>query len=160
MNASWYEFGQDAGYYQKYAIEYLNDNENGYIRWFVGENPTYTMYAKAMHPNGNVDWRRVSKEPMSIILNLGISNNWAYIDWQSLFFPVTMSIDYVRLYQPKDSVSVTCDPEDYPTYDYIQSHINAYTNVNLTSWEDAGYSFPKNSLTGNCKSSKYKPPSN
>lgn len=125
LNSSWYEFGQNAGYYQKYAIEYLNDNDDGYIRWFVGDTPTFTVYSKALHPNGNIDWRRISKEPMSIILNLGISNNWAYINWPSIFFPVTMSIDYVRIYQPKDNKSITCDPEDYPTYDYIEAHSKA-----------------------------------
>ncbi|CAI4494484.1 AQG_2a_G0021570.mRNA.1.CDS.1 [Saccharomyces cerevisiae] len=155
LNVTWYEFGEEAGYFQKYAIEYLNDDDNGYIRWFVGENPTFTLYATSLHPSGNIDWRRISKEPMSAILNLGISNNWAYIDWQYLFFPVTMSIDYVRLYQPKGSTSITCDPEDYPTYDYIQSHLNAYYNANLTDWEQAGYTFPKNILTGGCSSSKF-----
>ena len=87
---------------------------------------------------------------MSVIMNLGISNNWAYIDWPSLNFPVTMRIDHVRVYQPEDQISVTCDPEDHPTYQYIQDHLNAYENVNLTSWEDAGYSFPKNKLLHGC----------
>lgn len=155
LNVSWYEFGEEAGYFQKYAIEYLNDDDDGYIRWFVGENPTFTLYSTSLHPNGNIDWRRISKEPMSAVMNLGISNNWAYIDWQYLFFPVTMSIDYVRLYQPKGSNSITCDPEDYPTYDYIQDHLAAYYNPNLTTWEQAGYTFPKNILTGDCKSSKF-----
>ncbi|SSD59553.1 related to Beta-glucan synthesis-associated protein KRE6 [Saccharomycodes ludwigii] len=151
LNNSWYEYGPDAGYFQRFGFEYLNDDEDGYVRWFVGETPTCTIYAKALHPNGNIGWRRITKEPMSIILNLGISNNWAYIDWQSIYFPVTLSIDYVRIYQPNDSISITCDPEDYPTYDYIQDHLNVYTNVNLTSWEGAGYTFPKNILTGNCE---------
>ncbi|EDO14360.1 hypothetical protein Kpol_176p1 [Vanderwaltozyma polyspora DSM 70294] len=156
LNTTWYEFGPDAGYYQTFSIEYLNDDESGYVRWFVGDDPTFTIYAQALHENGNIGSRTVSKEPMSIIMNLGISNNWAYIDWQSIYFPVTMSIDYVRLYQPKNQVNVNCDPTDYPTYDYIQNHLNAYQNPNLTSWEGAGYSFPKNILTGNCKSSKFK----
>ncbi|CCC70849.1 hypothetical protein NCAS_0F03650 [Naumovozyma castellii] len=156
LNTTWYEFGPDGGYFQKFAIEYLNDDDDGYIRWFVGDVPTFTIYAKALHPRGNIGWRQISKEPMSIIMNLGISNNWAYIDWQYIFFPVTMSIDYVRIYQPNDTQSITCDPEDYPTYDYIQSHLNAYSDANLTSWKQAGYTFPKNQLTGNCKSSKFK----
>ncbi|EDO15916.1 hypothetical protein Kpol_480p3 [Vanderwaltozyma polyspora DSM 70294] len=155
LNTTWYQFGPEGGYYQKYAIEYLNDKENGYLRWFVGDVPTFTIYSKALHPNGNIDWRYISREPMSIIMNLGISNNWAYIDWQSIYFPVTMSIDYVRLYQPSNAVNIDCDPDSHPTYDYIESHLNAYHNPNLTSWEEAGYSFPKNILTGNCKSSKY-----
>ena len=155
LNTTWYQFGQDAGYFQKFAIEYLNDDTKGYCRWFVGDTPTFTVYATALHPNGNIDWRRISKEPMSIVMNLGISNNWAYIDWRMIFFPVKMSIDYVRLYQPANSVSVTCDPEDYPTYDYIQDHLDIYSNPNLTSFTGAGYSVPKNQLTGNCKSSNF-----
>ncbi|CCE61650.1 hypothetical protein TPHA_0A05760 [Tetrapisispora phaffii CBS 4417] len=155
LNTTWNEFGPDAGYYQKYAIEYQNDQETGYITWYIGSTPVYTIYSQALHPNGNIDWRPISKEPMSIIMNLGISNNWAYIDWQSIYFPVTFRIDYVRLYQPSDSISVTCDPDDYPTYDYIEDHLNAYSNPNLTSWAAAGYSKPKNILTGQCSSSKF-----
>lgn len=157
LNTSWYQLGDtDGHYFQTYGFEYMNDDDNGYCTWFTGDIPTYTLYATALHPNGNIGWRRISKEPMSIILNLGISNNWAYIDWPSIKFPATMQIDYVRVYQPKDAISVTCDPADYPTYDYIQEHLNAYSNVNLTSWEAAGYDYPKNILTGNCKSSHYK----
>ena len=156
LNTTWYEFGQEAGYFQKFALEYLNDDDDGYCRWFVGDQPTFTVYANALHPNGNVDWRRISKEPMSIVMNLGISNNWAYIDWRMIFFPVQMRIDYVRLYQPSNAVSITCDPEDYPTYDYIEAHKEVYTNANLTHWSDAGYSFPEHALTGNCKASSFK----
>jgi beta-glucanase (GH16 family) len=156
LNTKWYEFGDTGGhYYQKYGFEYLNDDDDGYCMWFVGDDPTFTLYSTALHPNGNVDWRRISKEPMSIILNLGVSNNWAYIDWPSILFPSMLRIDYVRLYQPSDAVDVTCDPSSHPTYDYIMDHRAAYFNPNATSWTGAGYDVPKNILTGNCKSSKY-----
>lgn len=155
LNVEWYEFGPKGGYYQTFGVEYLNDDKDGYIQWSVGGIPTFTLYATALHPNGNIGWRTISKEPMSIILNLGISNSWDYIDWPQIFFPVTMSIDYVRVYQPKEAISTTCDPADFPTYDYIESHKNAYTNANLTSWKQAGYTFPLNALTGNCKSSAW-----
>ena len=72
---------------QTYGYEYLNDPETGYLRWFVGDDPTLTVYSQALHPDGNIGWRPLSKEPMSLILNLGISNNWAYIDWPSISFP-------------------------------------------------------------------------
>lgn len=62
-------------------------------------------------------------------------------------FPATFRIDYVRIYQPLDAINTGCDPEDYPTYDYIQQHLNIYENVNLTSFEDGGYKLPKNTLT-------------
>ena len=150
LNNNWYQFGEDSGQFQVYGYEYLNDDQTGYITWIVGDEPTWTVTAYALHPNGNINWRRISKEPMSIIMNLGISNSWCYINWQSLFFPVTMSIDHVRIYQPSDAVSITCDPDDYPTYDYIADHEAAYYNANMTSWSAAGYTWPKNNLTGNC----------
>ncbi|KGQ98069.1 beta-glucan synthesis-associated protein KRE6 [Candida albicans P87] len=148
LNVTWYEFGDNAHNFQTYGYEYLNDPETGYLRWFVGDDPTLTVYSQALHPDGNIGWRPLSKEPMSLILNLGISNNWAYIDWPSISFPVTFRIDYVRVYQPPDQINVGCDPTDFPTYDYIQQHLNLYENANITSFEDGGYKFPKNSLIG------------
>ncbi|ODV58301.1 beta-glucan synthesis-associated protein KRE6, partial [Ascoidea rubescens DSM 1968] len=150
LNVTWYEFGDYTPHFQKFGFEYLNDNENGYVQWFIGDDPTLTVHAPSLHPNGNIGWRRISKEPMSVILNLGVSNNWAYIDWPSIRFPAKMRIDYVRIYQPSNAKSVTCDPDAYPTYNYIQDHLKAYTNPNYTTWNEAGYSFPKNRLTGDC----------
>lgn len=151
LNTRWYELGPGGYSFQVYGYEYLNDDDDGYITWYVGDStPTVTVHAYALAPNGNVGFRRISKEPMSIVMNLGVSNNWAYIDWPSLVFPATFRIDYVRVYQPSDAINVGCDPEGYPTYDYIQDHLNAYSNVNLTSWEDSGYSFPKNKVVHNC----------
>lgn len=148
LNTTWYELGNTTGHFQKYSYEYLNDDEDGYLRWFVGDNPTFTVYANALAPNGNIGWRRISKEPMSMVMNLGISQNWAYIDFPSIKFPATFEIDYVRVYQPNDSVSITCDPDDYPTYDYIEAHPKAYNIWNYTLWNETGYTVPKNNLTG------------
>lgn len=149
LNPDWYELDGKQSY-QTYGFEYLHGDIDGYIRWFVGPDPAYTLFAPAIGPNGNVGAREISKEPMSIIMNLGISNSWTYIDWNALTWPSKMSIDYVRIYQPADQISITCDPEGYPTYDYIQDHLNAYTNPNLTTWEMAGYRFPPNQLLNQC----------
>ncbi len=157
LNTLWYEnttdkSGDSTGdsHFQTYSFEYLNDDKDGYVRFFVGDDATYTLYSNALQENGNVGQRLISKEPMSMILNFGISNSWTYIDWTSLQFPSTMEIDYVRVYQPTGSVSVTCDPSDYPTYDYINDHPKAYKNVNLTTWESTEYGFPKNKLMSGC----------
>lgn len=150
LSTKWYELGEGDRYYQKYAFEYLNDDSTGYVRWFVGDEPTFTVHANALAPNGNIGWRRITKEPMSMVLNLGISNNWAYIDWPSIKLPATMKVDYVRIYQPNNSVSITCDPAGYPTYDYIESHPKAYKVWNYTHWSSAGYSMPKNKLVDGC----------
>ncbi|KAK6459931.1 beta-glucan synthesis-associated, partial [Scheffersomyces coipomensis] len=148
LNTTWYERGDGEHNFQNYGFEYLNDDDTGYITWYVGTDPTFTIYSTSLHPQGNVDWRRISKEPMSIIVNFGMSNSWAYIDWPSLVFPATFSIDYVRVYQPANATNVGCDPIDYPTYDYIQQHLNIYYDNNITSFTDGGYTFPKNTLLG------------
>jgi beta-glucanase (GH16 family) len=87
--------------YQKYAFEYIPGKENGAIAWFVGDAETFRMSGnysssafakqaasdqtgKAIGPNGNVGQRDISREPMSIILNLGISTAWTWIDWVKL----------------------------------------------------------------------------
>ncbi|RKP32453.1 beta-glucan synthesis-associated [Metschnikowia bicuspidata] len=150
LNTTWYEYGDNAGRYQSYGFEYLNNNDNGYITWYVGQEPTFTMHAYALGPNGNVGFRRVSKEPMTIIMNLGMSKTWAYIDWSSINFPCHMRVSYVRIYQSPKAISMTCDPSDYPTSKYINDHLNAYQNPNLTSWSMAGYKFPRNRLVHKC----------
>lgn len=151
LNHSWYELGDGVPHvYQTYGFELINDDEKGYLQWHVGDDPTFTIYANALHPNGNIGWRKLAKEPLSIIMNLGISNNWAYIDWPSMVFPAFMRIDYVRIYQPHNTGSIGCDPVDYPTLDYIESHLNLYENANLTSFKDGGYDYPKNKLLDKC----------
>ncbi|KAK9375129.1 beta-glucan synthesis-associated protein-domain-containing protein [Lipomyces chichibuensis] len=146
LNNDWYNFQA----FQKYGFEYEPGTESGYIQWEVGDAPTYTLYGQALGANGNIGPRQISEEPMSIILNLGISDSWAYIDWQSIYFPVFMYIDYVRIYQLEGNEITTCDPEGYPTTQYISNHPAPYANFNYTSWSAAGYDFPKNTLMDGC----------
>ena len=103
-------------------------------------------------PNGNVGQRLVSEEPMSMVLNLGFSHSWVNIDMANLKFPTVMRVDYVRWYQKPGEEMVTCDPPGYETTDYIANHPEAYYNPNNTRWEDAGYSWPKNTLMHGCNS--------
>ncbi|KAI9764305.1 MAG: hypothetical protein M1835_007602 [Candelina submexicana] len=128
LNNAWYDERQ----YQKYAFEYTPGTDNGEIAWYVGEDMSYMMKGKSIGPNGNIQSRQISEEPMSIILNLGISNAWTWIDWEELTFPTTFNIDYVRWYQKPGETSVTCDPEGYETTQYIKNHPAAYNNMNLT----------------------------
>ena len=58
-----------------------------------------------------------------IIANLGISEGFGDIDFQNLTFPSTMQIDYIRVYQRKDSINIGCDPKDYPTSAYISTYV-------------------------------------
>jgi hypothetical protein len=95
--------------------------------------------------------RPISQEPMYIIMNLGMSRNFGPVDLEHLTFPATMRVDYVRVYQPTNSINVGCDPKDFPTAAYINQYIEAYTNPNLTTWKtDFGQPFPSNSFLGQC----------
>ena len=47
--------------------------------------------------------------------------NFAQLDLDLLQFPTTMSIDYIRVYQPKNAISIGCDPPNFPTAQYIQT---------------------------------------
>lgn len=128
LNNNWYDGKQ----YQKYAFEYIPGTNKGKLAWFVGEDQTFMMDGRAIGRNGNIAARQVSEEPMSLILNLGISNSWSEIRWPQLTFPTVMHVDYVRIYQKPGQEMITCDPPGYPTTEYIKNHPNAYRNANLT----------------------------
>lgn len=89
--------------YQKYAFEYIPGEADGSIAWFVGDEETIRMTGRvgcitwkcfctadrhnqgnAIGPNGNIGQRDISQEPMSMILNLGFSTAWAWIDYDVL----------------------------------------------------------------------------
>ncbi|KAH8592977.1 beta-glucan synthesis-associated [Bisporella sp. PMI_857] len=146
LNNSWY----DAKKYQKYAFEYVPGTTDGKIAWFVGEKQTFMMDGRAIGPNGNVKARQVSEEPMSLVLNLGMSGSWSQIIMGDLRFPTVMYIDYVRIYQKPGETILTCDPPGYPTTEYIKNHPGPYNNPNITRWNETGYSWPKNELMHGC----------
>ncbi|TFK60546.1 beta-glucan synthesis-associated [Pluteus cervinus] len=142
--------------FRKLGFEYWADPNNpqdGYVEWQVDTEPSHRVSALAVGPDtgdggSGVGQRLIPEEPMSIVLNLGISQNWQDIDLTSMIFPAEFLIDYVRVYQRKDSVNYGCDPKDFPTLDYINAHLPAYQNINLTSWP---YPKPRNSLySGGC----------
>ncbi|THH16891.1 hypothetical protein EW146_g3823 [Bondarzewia mesenterica] len=151
-------FTGSGGNFASFGFEYYANPSNvddGFITWYMNGNSTVRMGASAVGPdqgtNGSqVSQRLIPEEPMSIVLNLGISSNWQTIDLTTMEFPAEMLVDYVRVYQRKGSPNVGCSPPDYPTEDYINNHLEAYTNANLTKWtagaSGANYTFPKNSL--------------
>ncbi|KAH9819192.1 family 16 glycoside hydrolase [Melampsora americana] len=139
------------GNFQKFGFEYTPGN-SGSITWSAGDNPTWTLTPGAIGPNKvtQISQRTISTEPMYIILNLAISAAFETVDLPHLVTPNRMLIDYVRVYQSKGQENIGCSPSQYPTEDYINKHINAYSNPNLTTWAQAGYNFPKNSLQDTC----------
>lgn len=131
LNTDWYDGKQ----YQTYAFDYKT-GKNGWISWYVGQDKTWTFEAPSTRPNGNIGTRVIPEEPMAIIANFGMSNSFAAIDFEVIekTMPAYMRIDYIRIYQPEDNQIVTCDPEGYPTTDYIEKHPEPYANPNLTNW--------------------------
>ncbi|KAJ8095798.1 hypothetical protein PM082_022905 [Marasmius tenuissimus] len=142
--------------YVTYGFEYWADpnaRDDGFITWQVDGKPSFEVRASAVladrGPEGSQVGRRiVPEEPMSLIMNLGISHNWGNIDYSTLIFPAEMMFDYVRIYQREGHENIGCDPKDYPTMDYIQRHLDQYMDWEKQEWE---YADPKNRLwEGGC----------
>ncbi|KAH8549648.1 putative beta-glucan synthesis-associated protein SKN1 [Umbelopsis sp. PMI_123] len=141
----------DGKKFQTFAFEYVPSNtpgEQSYIRWLINGQETWRMLEPAVGPNpkSQVSQRLISNEPMSVVFNLGMSNNWGTVNLNELPIPANYYIDYIRIYQHPNRVNLNCDPQDYPTSEYIKLHYNAYTNPNLTTWSQAGYTFPSFSV--------------
>ncbi|KAL5003473.1 beta-glucan synthesis-associated protein-domain-containing protein [Aspergillus recurvatus] len=146
LNNDWY----NGKAYQTYAFEYT-PGIHGNVTWFVGSDKTWTLDGRAIGPNGNVGQRVIPLEPLAVVMNLGMAWNFAPIDDNiQKHTPAYMRFDYVRIYQDPDAVSVTCDPEGWETTEYIEKHPKAYMDFNKTSWADAGYEWPTNTLMHKC----------
>ncbi|KAK8846852.1 hypothetical protein IAR55_005940 [Kwoniella newhampshirensis] len=151
----YYDQPGDNKQFTMFGMEYQafpEQREKGYITWYADNKPSWTVNADAIGPNPRtqIGRRIIPEEPMALIFNLAMSNNFQNVNFAQLTWPNYLRIDYARVYQRPDAISVGCDPEDYPTADYISRHANAYANPNLTIWSDAGYTFPKNSLKDGC----------
>lgn len=131
LNNDWY----DGNAYQVYAFEY-EPGTKGYVTWFVGEDAVWKATGKSLGPNGNVGQRTIPEEPMSIIMNFGMSNGFSAVNLTGLasLMPATMRFDYIRIYQDDDNPIMTCNPDGYPTTQYIANHPEPYANYNLTLW--------------------------
>ncbi|KAL4079863.1 glycoside hydrolase family 16 protein [Scleroderma yunnanense] len=148
---------QDSGsQFTTFGFEYWSNPKNasdGYIIWQTGGQPTARIGAGALGPDlgvggTQVGQRLISVEPMSIVLNLGMSPSWQSVNMSTLTFPVEMRVDYVRVYQRRGETNIGCNPNNYPTADYINRHMDTYNNPNLTAWNQ---SKPRNSLyAGGC----------
>ena len=157
-----YELGDgNHGKYDTYGFEYRpgGQRDDAYITWAICDKPMATVNASALAPNPytEVDERTITREPMYVIVNLGISPSFTWINWDEIEFPAHLRVDYVRVYQDKDNIQVGCSPPDYPTAAYIEKHAEVYNNPNLTTWladkSEGGYAhpFPANKLLGQCR---------
>ncbi|KAF9525037.1 beta-glucan synthesis-associated protein KRE6 [Crepidotus variabilis] len=139
--------------FAQYGFEYKPGFDGAYITW-INQEKAWTVLGEAFEADSTteVGRRPVPMEPMYLITNLGMAHNFGVISDQiDTVFPATMQIDWVRIYQRKDSVNVGCDPKDFPTAQYIETYKDAYTNPNFTVWADTKQPWPKNRLTtGSC----------
>ncbi|XP_006455620.1 hypothetical protein AGABI2DRAFT_227064 [Agaricus bisporus var. bisporus H97] len=140
----------EKGCFSVYGFEYKPGFDNAYITWINDGKQAWTLMGAGMGADTRTEIhaRPVPQEPMYVIANLGFSPNFGYIDFDKLTLPAVMSIDYVRIYQPKNAVNVGCDPVGFPTAKYIETYEEAYTNFNLTLWDSPNYpnEWPKNRL--------------
>lgn len=156
-----------------------------YTSWISNGKLAWTLLSGGLIADNKseIAARPIPQEPMYIIFNLGrflqymprsqclpydlgLSTSFVTVDYDDLAFPATMNVDYVRVYQDPDNINIGCDPEDFPTADYISTcasllarsldsssfhrYNEAYTNPNHTLWSDIGESFPGNSFAGEC----------
>ncbi|CAA7269992.1 unnamed protein product [Cyclocybe aegerita] len=135
-----------------YGFEYKPGFDDAYVTW-INEVTAWTIYASAFvdDPLVEISSRPIPREPMYIIANLGISEDFSVIDTANLQIPGIMLVDYIRVYQRQGEINIGCDPKDFPTAKYIETYKGAYTNPNITIWSDFGQPWPKNRLMpGGC----------
>ncbi|KAM0755637.1 glycoside hydrolase family 16 protein [Meredithblackwellia eburnea MCA 4105] len=138
--------------YSTFGWEAWPDPANGFITWQVNGKPSWQVTSATVAPNAaaGIGQRTISNEPMYLIMNLAIADSFQTVQYSQLPFPAHMRVDYVRVYQRTDANNIGCDPPEMPTAQYIQDHLPAYTNRNFTTWAEAGYAWPKNSMEHTC----------
>ncbi|KAK4685737.1 beta-glucan synthesis-associated protein KRE6, partial [Tremellales sp. Uapishka_1] len=144
----------ETGCFSIYGFEY-SPGDSGYITWVNNAQKAWTIRGGAMAANKatEVSQRQVTEEPMYLIMNLGLSENFGAIDYDGLasLWPVTMAVDYIRVYQDPNNKNIGCDPAAFPTAAYIAQYPDAYANPNITTFAQIPNSIkPKNNLTDTC----------
>ena len=86
-------FGTSSSYragpsdYAKFILGFeYTPGRDGKITWAWDSNPTWRLYADAMGVNTEtqIDQRLVAEEPLSIVINLAISNKFQTPQWGKL----------------------------------------------------------------------------
>ncbi|KAK1230580.1 hypothetical protein PQX77_006317 [Marasmius sp. AFHP31] len=135
-----------------YGFEYKPGFDDSYISWINDGQQVCTVMGAGLgaDPRVEISARPVPQEPMYIITNVGMSHNFGDVDFENLIFPAHMYVDYIRVYQHPDHINIGCDPKEFPTQAYIEEHMEAYTQPNLTTWDQYGRQWPKNQLVDQC----------
>ncbi|KAI0744973.1 beta-glucan synthesis-associated protein [Earliella scabrosa] len=150
-NQAAYEF---SGYqYAVYGFQYKPGFGDAYIAWINGGKLAWRITQAGVGPDSisEINGRPVPQEPMYLLVNLGMSPNFGFIDFEHILFPSKMRVDWIRVYQDPNMINIGCDPPDFPTKAYIDKYIRAYTNPDLTTWvDDFKQPIPKSRLLGEC----------
>ncbi|PWY99629.1 SKN1-domain-containing protein, partial [Testicularia cyperi] len=124
-----------------YEPDWTGDG-SGSVTWYIDGVPRWTLPGKALGPNPatEIGQRIIPTEPLSIVLNLALSDGFQRVKWDGLPFPASLKFDYVRVYQ-KDGQQdrISCDPDDHPTAKYIHDHLDVYMNPNYTVFPQDKY---------------------
>lgn len=86
-----------SGNFNKYGMEWYgttDDRENGYVAWEASGVRSWTVHASALRENPLVEIgpRIIPEEPMYLIMNFGMSNNFQNVQFQQLNYPNEMHI--------------------------------------------------------------------
>ena len=80
-----------------YGMEY-QPGHDGYIEWVSDGQPSWRLNKAALvaDPISQISARPVPQEPMYIIFNLGVSQNFGTVEWKKLgaLWPAVMSVDW------------------------------------------------------------------
>lgn len=122
-------YTNETGCFSIYGFEYKPGFDDAYITWIANSKVSWTLKQAGMAADTRVEIseRPIPQEPMYIIVNFGMSKNFAEVDLDNLPFPATMLVDYIRVYQRKDEKNIGCDPKDFPTQDYINTYVFFYS---------------------------------
>lgn len=134
-------------------------SDSAHVTWINDDKKSWKLDIAGFGADTNtmISERMVSKEPMYMIMNLGMSVGFSgAIDFERLTFPAEMKVDWIRIYQYEEDMNIGCDPASHPTSNYINAFPDAYSNPNITTWslprELGGYEqpWPKNSRVTPC----------
>jgi len=86
--------------FHKYAIEWNGES----IKFFIDDNLFFESYkGQDGRISSNEGWP--FDKPYYLILNLAIGGNWGG-EIDDSIFPVEMQVDYVRIYQKRDTINL------------------------------------------------------
>jgi hypothetical protein len=116
--------------YSVYGFEYAPGFDEGYIQWIADNKTSWHITGAAMQPDpvAGIGRRPIPQEPLYLILNLGQSPSFTPNISPDITYPVTMYVDYIRVYQPKGQTNVGCDPKDFPTAKYIAQYVLLFSS--------------------------------